>query len=105
MEDRDRAAPIALARYAPVAQAIVDLTLGGGPIAADFSLQPLRDLLFRIGYRQPVEEPRIDHPTVTIVGNVGDNEGFRILSFRAHDRGVSETIPVGEIKIALVMGR
>src|SRR5713101_5392937 len=105
MENRDRAAPVALARYPPVTEAVVDLSLSNGLITARFALQARGDHLLRIRYRQPVEKARIDHPAAAIIGDVGDDEGLRVLSFGAHDRGVAETIFVGKIKVALVMGR
>ncbi len=105
MENRDRAAPVALARYAPVTQAVIDLSLSNGLIAARFALLALCDHLLRVRYRQPVEKARIDHPAAAIIGDVGDDEGLRVLSFGAHDRRVAEAIFVGKIKVALVMGR
>src|SRR5258705_3435179 len=105
MENRERAAPVALARYTPVTQAVIDLTLSNGLITARFALQALGDLLLRGRYRQPVEKARIDHLAAAIIGDVGDDEGLRVLSFRAHDRSVSEAMLVGKIKVALVMGR
>src|SRR5215831_5970476 len=105
MENRDRATPVPLARYPPVTQAIVHLTLGDGLIAASLAFQAPGDLLLRIRYRQSVEKARIDHPTVAIIGNVSDLEGLGILSFGADDGGISKAILVGKIEIALVMGR
>ena len=43
VDDRDRAAPVALARDAPVAQAEIDLALRDRAVAARLALQPLRD--------------------------------------------------------------
>src|SRR5215831_7790289 len=105
MENRYRAAPVALTRYSPVSQAVIHLTLRRGPIAPGLALQSSGDLLLGIRYRQPVEKARIDDATVAIIGNIGDDEGLRVLAFGAHDRGISETIFVGKIEIALVMGR
>ena len=39
MDDRDRAAPVALARDAPVAQAEIHLALGDRPVAADLTFE------------------------------------------------------------------
>ena len=61
MDDRDRAAPVALARNAPVAQAVVDLALRHGPIAARLALQPLATSSFACVDGHAVEEARIDH--------------------------------------------
>src|SRR6516165_3059591 len=105
MKERYRAAPIALARYAPVAQAVIDLALRGRSIAADFPFQALGDLLLRGRRRQAVEKARIDDPPVAFIGNVCDDEGLGILSFRANHRGIAEAVFVGKLKVALVMGR
>src|SRR6266852_9169253 len=105
MENRDRAAPIALARYPPVTQAVIDVSLSDGLIAASFAFQAFGDLLLRIRYRQPVEKARIDHPTIAVIGSVCDDEGLRVLSFGADHRGISKDVLVGKIKVALVMGR
>src|SRR5207247_8780635 len=51
MDDRDRLAPVALAREHPVAQAIAD-----GPLAQSALFQPGGDLLLGFGGGQPVEE-------------------------------------------------
>ena len=61
VDDRDRAAPIALARNAPVAQAIIDLALRHRPVAARLLLEPLGDFFFRLLDGHAVEEARIDH--------------------------------------------
>ena len=68
MDDRDRAAPIALARDAPVAQAELDLALADRAAVAHLALQPARDLLLRLLDRQAVEEARIDHPPIAVIG-------------------------------------
>src|SRR5215467_5020161 len=103
MENGYRAAPVALARYSPVAQAVIHLMLRNGPIAPGFAFQAPGDFLLRVRYRQAVEEARIDHAPLAIISNIGDDEGFRVVSFGAHDRGVSEAVFVGKIEIALVM--
>ena len=43
MDHRDRAAPVALARDAPVAQAEIDLPLADRPVAARLVFEPLGD--------------------------------------------------------------
>ena len=105
MDDRDRAAPIALARDAPVAQAEIDLTLRHRAIAARLAFQPLRDFLLRLRDGHAVEEARIDHRAVAVIGGVGDDEGRRILTRRAHHRHVAEPVFVDEIEVALVVRR
>ncbi len=56
VDDRDRAAPIALARQQPVAQAVVDRA-----VALAFAVQPVDDLLQRVAVVQPVELGRRVH--------------------------------------------
>src|SRR6202030_2489402 len=105
MEDRYWATPIALTRYAPVAQAVIDLALCGGLIAPHLRFQALGNLFLRLRYRQPVEQARIDHPAVAFIGDIGDNEGLRVLSFGADHWGIPEAVSVGKIEIALVVRR
>ena len=105
MDDRDRAAPIALARDAPVAQAEVDLALRARAVAGAFLLQSARHFLFRLRGGHAVEEARIDHPAVAFIGGVGDDEGLRVLPGRAHDRDVAERVFVDEVEVALVVRR
>ena len=148
MDDRDRTAPVALARDAPVAQAEVDLALGDGTILplpargervgvrgrtrclrmvgkaphrialaalgrsttprgrGEVSvLQPPRHLLLRFRGGHAVEEARIDHAAVAVIGRVGDDEGLGVLPGRAHDRDVAESVFVDEVEVALVVRR
>src|SRR5262249_59707993 len=77
VDDRDRAAPVALARNAPVAQAEIDLARADRTIAMRCVLEPVRDFLFRFRDRHAVEETRIDHASVAIIGGFGANEGSR----------------------------
>ena len=74
MDDRDRAAPIALSRNAPVPELVIDLALRLRPIAEGDLLEPARDLFLRRLDRHSVEEARIDHHTVAIVGGPIDGE-------------------------------
>ncbi len=64
MDDGDRAAPIALTRDAPVAQAKIDLARALRPAGELLLLEPVR-CFFEGGLRgQPIEEARIDHRAV-----------------------------------------
>ncbi len=66
VDDRDRAAPVALARHAPVAQAEVDAPApgaGGFEAVGDFGEGALR--------RHAVEEARIDHLAVAQIDGAG----------------------------------
>ena len=105
MDHRDRAAPVALARDAPVAQAEIHLALADRRVAARLAFQPPRDLFLRLLDRHAVEEARIDHAAVAVIGHVGDDEGLRIDVRRAHHRRVAEPVFVDEVEVALVVRR
>ena len=105
MDDRDRAAPVALARDAPVAQTEVDLALRARAVAGAFLLQSARHLLLRFRAGHAVEETRIDHAAVAVIGGVGDDEGLCILPGRAYDRNVAEPVFADEVEVALVVRR
>ena len=105
MDDRDRAAPVALTRYAPVAQLEIDLTLGLRPIADRRRLQPARHLLLRRLDRHAIEEARIDHQAVAVIGDLVDRESRGIDARRADDRRRAETIDVDEVEVALIVRR
>src|SRR6516164_705041 len=103
VNDRDRAAPVALARNAPVAQPKIDLPDSDRAIAAALAFEQSRDLLFGLLDGHAVEETGIDHAPVAFIGGVGDDEGRRVLLRRANNRSVSELVFVREIEVALVM--
>ena len=105
MDDRDRAAPVALARDAPVAQLEVDLALGLRAVADRHRLEPPRDLLLGRLDRHPVEEARVDHQAVAVIGDRVDGEGRGIDVRRADDRGRAEAVDVDEVEVALVVRR
>src|SRR5262249_26467761 len=99
------AAPIALARNAPVAQAKIDLTLTDRCVAAQLGFKTLCNFVLGLLDGHAVEEARIDHAAVTVIGGVGDYKRLRILTFGANDRRVAEVVLVDEVEVALVMGR
>ena len=70
-----------------------------------FAFQPLRDLFLGLLDGHAVEEARIDHAAVAVIGGVGDDEGLRILALGAHHRDVAEPVFVDEIEVALVVRR
>src|SRR4051812_44450284 len=70
MDDRDRRAPIALARHAPVAQPVLDLPLAPAGLLA--AADHLGRGLFG---RQPVEELRIDGDPRLRLGLFADRLG------------------------------
>ena len=66
-------------------------------------LQPLRDFLLGLLDGHAVEEARIDHAAVAVIGGVGDDEGLRVLAFRADHRRIAEAVFIDEIEVALVV--
>ena len=105
VDDRDRAAPIALPRNAPIAQAEIHLPLRYRPVAGALLLQPPRHFFFRFGNGHAVEKARIDHAAVAVIGGVGDDEGVRVLAGRAYHRHIAEAVFVDEVEVALVVRR
>ena len=105
VDHRDRTAPITLPRNTPVAQPEIHLSLRHRAVAATFLFQPLRNVFLCFGNGHAVEEARIDHAAVTVIGGVGDDERFRVLSRRAYDGCVAEPVFVDEVEVALVVRR
>ena len=105
VDDRDRAAPIALARNAPVAQAVIDLALADRTVAARFLLQALGHFFFRLLDGHAVEEARVDHLAVANIGTSVMTKVAGILARRADHRRIAEAVFVGEFEIALVVRR
>ena len=99
----DRAAPVALARNAPVPELVIDLPLGLRPAADRDLLEPARNLLFGLIDRHAIEEARIDHHPVAVIGDVVDGEARRIELGRADHRRDAEAIGADEIEIALIV--
>ena len=105
MNDGNRAAPVALARDAPVAQPEIDLALRNRPIAGRLCLKPLGDLFLGLRDGHAVEKARIDHATVAVIGGVGHDEALWIDIGRTNDRRIAELVLVGEFQVALIMCR
>ena len=103
VNDRDRAAPVALARNAPVAQLEIDLPLRLRAIAQCRSLKTPRDLFLGRGDRHSVEEPRIDHRSLAVVGDVINFERHGIDPGRADDRRRAQPVDIDEVEVALVV--
>ena len=76
-----------------------------GMLPRDFGFQPLRHLFLGLLDGHAVEEARIDHAAVAVIGGVGDDEGLGVLAFGTHHRGVAEPVFVDEIEVALVVRR
>ena len=105
MDDRNRAAPVALPGDAPVAQLVVDLPLGLRAAADRHRLQAARHLFLGRVDRHPVEKAGIDHQAVAVVGDRVDGEGRGVDVGRADDRGRSEAVDVDEVEVALIVRR
>ena len=103
MDDRDRAAPIALAGNAPVPELIIDLPLGLRLAGDGDLLEPPRHLFLGLIDRHAVEKARIDHHPVAVIGDRVDGEVFGVDVGRAHHRGHAQAIGVDEIEIALIV--
>src|SRR5437899_13047933 len=69
VDDRDRTTPIALARDAPVAQAIDDR-----PLAGAVRFEALADAALGVGDAEAVEEIRVEDRAVLDIGDVADRE-------------------------------
>ena len=102
VDDGDRTAPVALARDAPVAQAVVHLALADRLLAELLRIEPLRRLLERSLGIEPVEEARVDHRALAVEGFVGDGEGRGVLARRQHHRHEGQRIFAREIEVALI---
>ena len=105
MDHRDRAAPVALARDAPVAQAEVDLALRHRRAAQRLGLQPRRNRLLGLRHAHAIEEARVDHAAFAVEGLVLDVERRRVDVGRANHRRGAEPVLAGEVEVALVVRR
>ena len=104
MDDRDRTAPVALARDPPVAEAIVDLTCALRRAAENRVLEPARHLFLGFLDRHAVEEVGVDVHAVALIGLRADGESRRIGVGRQNDRDDVQPVFPGEVEVALVMG-
>ncbi len=105
MDDRDRAAPVALTRDAPVAQAVVHLARADRLLGELGLFQAVRRFLEGLFGAEPVEERRIDHRAVAVEGLVLDGEGRGVFARRQDHRPERQIVLAGEIEVALVAGR
>ena len=55
--------------------------------------------------RHAIEEARIDHAAVAVIGGGGDDESRRVLAVRADHRRIAEAVFVDEVQVALVVRR
>ena len=100
MDDRDRTAPITLARDPPIAQPI-----GGSALAATQHLEPLGGRVLRFGDQQTVEKVRVEQRAVFEIGGVVDCESCRVCAGRQHDRDHREAVFSRKFEVALVVRR
>ena len=105
MDDRDRAAPVALARDQPVAQPELHLALSLRPAADGDAGQARGDLVERLFRLQAIEEARIDHHAVIDIGLFEDAEGLGVRVLGHDDRDDRQAVFVGEVEVALVARR
>ena len=63
------------------------------------------DLLLRRLAGHAIEKPRVDQPSLALIGDGRDHETRRILRGRADHRSVSELVFVREVEIALIVRR
>ncbi len=68
-------------------------------------LQPLGDVFLGLLDGHAVEEARIDHAAVAVIGGVRDDERRRVLALGADHRHVAELVLVDEVEVALVVRR
>ena len=99
MHDGDRAAPVALARDAPVAQA------PGRAFTAEPAALQLLDHppLGRLDVKA-IEEARIVEGALAYIGLLGDGEGRRVGTWRQDNRQHRQAILASVFEIALIAG-
>ena len=105
MDHRDRAAPIALPRDAPIAQAILGLAFADRP---SFELrlgETLGDGVLRGRDSEAVEKARIDHCPIAGVGLLADGEALGICAWRQHDWNDGQPLGAREFEVALIVRR
>ncbi len=105
MDDRDRAAPVALARDQPVAQAELHLALAHRPAADLLPAEQVGDPVEGLLRLHAVEEARVDHDAVVDIGLFRDAEGGGVPAFRHDHRHHRQAVLVGEVEVALVARR
>ena len=99
MDDGDGATPIALARDAPVAQAIIN-----DAFAASTFLQAADDLGLSGLDGQAIEKVRVYEHTAACIGFIGDVPLGRISASGCDHRPHGKAVFAGEIEVALVVG-
>ena len=97
---RNRAAPVALPRDAPIAEPVADGRTAGA------AFRKLCDgARLGVGHREPVQEVGIDGRAVADIGLVADLDRIRILPRRTHHWDNWQVLGAGEIQIALIVSR
>ena len=100
VHDRNGAAPVALARNAPVAQAVHRLARALGDL-----LHPAGDLGFGIFDGEAVQEVGVGNAAGADVGLAAKVEGGGVLAFRDHHGYDRQRVLGRELEVALVMSR
>src|SRR4051812_15343536 len=90
VNDRNGATPVALARYAPVAQPKIDLAFRYRTLATEPGLEQKRDFFLRLLHAHAVKETGIDHAPVAVIGLSRDEEALGVLIRRANHRRIAE---------------
>src|SRR5262245_65864960 len=102
MNHRDRAAPIALPRDAPIAQAVLNLARSRR-LALELGLdETVGDGLLRGGDVEAVEKARIDHDTVAGIG-LRDRECLGIFTRRQPDGKGGEDVSARGLEDAVLI--
>ncbi len=100
VDDRDRTAPIALPRYAPVTQA------ENGRAFAEAHGLDLVDRRRLGGFDiEAVEEFGVEDVAGAGIGFIADREGVGVGALRQDDRADGQGVFAGEIQVALIVGR
>ncbi len=100
VDDRDRAAPIALARHPPIAQPIGDRALAAAEL-----FEPFAGGALRLSHPEAVEEIRVEQRPVLDIGLLADREPCRVGTRRQHHRDHRQPVLAGEFEVALVVRR
>ena len=100
VDHRDRAAPVALARHAPVAQPVAHLARADAAPLELLDHAPLGG-----GDVEAVQEIGVDQPALADVGLGADRKALRLFARRQHHGYDRQAVLARELQIALVVRR
>src|SRR5690606_14246089 len=100
VNDRNRAAPVSLARDTPVAQ-----TVHGPPLALADLLHSAGDLRLRLVDREAIEKARIGDPARSVISLAAEIECGWVLTFGYDNRYDGQLVCGRELEVALIVGR